>query len=131
MVRSGAAAGSRRSVCLSQGPYWTVSVTGSAAKGPGPSLAFECARTPVTVQTPGCVPAGTVTALEVPCCQLTTKPSVVDPGLRNRTSKNVFAVRLVPENVAVNELPALTVLAESVKPVAPGGLAGGVSIAVT
>ena len=67
----------------------------------------------------------------MPCCQLTTKPSLVDPGLRNFTSKNVFAVRLLPEKVAVKELPALTVLAEIVSPIALGGFADGVNMAAT
>src|SRR5438093_1508662 len=83
------------------------------------------------VQIPGGVPAATVTALDAPCCQLTTTPSVGDPGLRNRTSKYVFKLRLLPENVAVNVPPAFTVLPENVKPMALGGFAGGVSIAVT
>ena len=94
-------------------------------------MALECARTPVIVQTPVGVPAETAIDLDVPCCQFTTKPSVVDPGVRKRTSKNVFAVKLLPENVAVNELPTLTVLADKVKPVALGGFAGGVSSVVT
>ena len=46
-----------------------------------------CALTPVIVQSPTAVPAGTACGAEGPCCQLKAPSSAVAPGARKRTSK--------------------------------------------
>ena len=49
--------------------------------------------------------------------------SVVDPGIRNLISKYVVALRLLPENVAVNKPPAFAALGTKDTPVALGAFA--------
>jgi hypothetical protein len=108
----------------------TLSVTETGANGPAVSPESVCARTPVTIHIPVGVPTATTCDPDVPRCQFSAISSVVDPGIRNITSKYVFGLRLLPENAAVYEPLTLTTFRTKDIPVALGAFAG-VSIVAT
>src|SRR5262245_33817745 len=72
------------------------------------SFSLRCARTPVIIQTPGLVPAGTRCCAEPPRCQFNATWYSLLSGTRKRTSKYVSSERLDPVNAAVNEPPGRT-----------------------